>query len=82
MTWNFIDPNGHTHDIEKDTANEADAYAQEWFAEQCEPTRNGQQFTDIGWLVEVNEDGEDVRRIECGLEYVHYHGDRKEHGTW
>lgn len=81
-TWNFIDPNGNEHVLEKDTANEADEWAQEWFAEQCEATRNGQQFTDIGWLVELNEDGDVVRKIEHGLYYQHWHGDGKEHRTW
>lgn len=84
MTWNFIDPNGNEHVLEE-TANEADAYAQQWFSdyirEHTSP-RNGQQFTDIGWLVELNEDGDVVRKIEHGLYYQHWHGDRKEHGTW
>jgi hypothetical protein len=83
--WNFIDPNGHEHVLEKETPAEADAYAQDWFAwhirENTSP-RNGQQFTDIGWLVEVDAYGEEIRRIEHGLYYQHYHGDRKEHGTW
>jgi hypothetical protein len=85
MTWNFIDPNGQEHVLEKESAAEADAYAQEWFAsytrEHTSP-RNGQQFTDIGWLVEVDADGEEIRRIEHGLYYQHYHGNAKEHGTW
>jgi hypothetical protein len=85
MTWNFIDPNGQEHLLEKDNAAAADECAQEWFEayilENTSP-RNGQQFTDIGWLVEVDADGEELRRIEHGLYYQHSKTDREEHGTW
>ena len=83
--WNFIDPNGQEHVLEKESAAEADAYAQEWFAEDVledNSPHNGQQFTDIGWLVEVDADGEEIRRIEHGLYYQHSKTDKEEHGTW
>lgn len=82
MYWDFIDSNGNRHVIEKDTADQADEYAQNWFAERCEATRYGQTFADIGWLVELDEEGAEIRRIETALEYEHERCDREEHGTW
>jgi hypothetical protein len=85
MTWNFIDPNGVTHEIEKETSALADEYAQNWWRDEVmrwESPRHGQQFTDIGWLVEVDADGEELRRIEHGLYYQHSKTDKEEHGTW
>lgn len=85
MVWDFIDNNGKVHNLEAETAEIADGYAQDWWKNKVlsiTSPRNGQIFTDIGWLVESDDDGIEIRRIECGLEYEHYHGDKKEHGTW
>lgn len=85
MAWDFIDQRGYYHNIEAETSAKADEYAQGWYAsyiENNESPKNGQTFSAMGELVELDDDDVEIERIECRLEYNGYHGDIKEHGTW
>lgn len=73
-------------DFEFDSEKEAQYWADEEFAEQCqeENPRNNEEFSEDITLVEFSydDDGERVihQEIEGSVDYVHYHGDLKEHG--
>lgn len=83
--WTF-ERDSELQDYEFDTQEEAQYWADEAFAEQCqeESPANNEEFSEEITLVEFSFDdnGERVthQEIESCVEYVHYHGDRKEHG--
>lgn len=73
------------HGYEFDTAEAAEMYLNEQYAEHCqsECPRNGEVFCDTMILVRYDfETDEILEEKEIVLEYEHYHGDRAEHETW
>lgn len=87
--WSYI-YDGDEDDSDYGSKVAAQHAADEWWAERCnddnEGMRNGETFeADIELIAyTIDEDGERKRftTINSTVEYEHYHGDLKEHGTW
>lgn len=90
MFWTYSVGGGELFDAEFNTQEEAQADADERYAEQIadeESPRNGETFSNDIELIRFtwdDETGERVihERVPGTVEYEHYHGDLKEHGTW
>lgn len=83
--WTF-ERDGEIGDFEFDTEKEAQYWADEVFAEECQEDspENGDEFSEDITLIEFSfdDDGDRVvhQKIEGSVDYTHYHGDLKEHG--
>lgn len=84
--WTYI-VDGEVYDVDFNTQAEAQASADEGFAEQCQEDspRNGESFSEEIELIRYSydDDGERVihERIDGSVDYEHYHGDYAEHNT-
>lgn len=80
--YNF-EYDGEMHDIQCDTQERAEKWADTWWFERCEP--EGQSESDSGFIVQCDEnDDGDVTvklRIPFELEYVHERSDYDEHNV-
>lgn len=80
---------GERHDLECTTQKAVEEWADEWFSERCHEgdraLRNGESFSDEGFIIkyQVDDDGvvTDLERTKYALEYEYYHGDYAEHNT-
>ncbi len=72
MIWNFIDHRGKEHEIEKSSAKLAMEWAADWYGRYVDDNYElscGQEISDIGYIVEVDDDGIEVERTEIELHY-------------
>lgn len=70
-----------------ETPSKAENWAQACFEEECEglSPSNGETFYREIEVIGLTLDGDneiEIYRQKETLEYEHYHGDAKEHGTW
>lgn len=83
--WTF-ERDGEVFDAEFSSQKEAQEWADDAFAEQCqeEGPRNSETFSEEIFLLrrycdENTGDWVEVERIKSAVEYEHYHGDHAEH---
>ncbi len=85
--WEY-EHDGELSDGEYGSKTAAQAAADEWWAERQQDNEgmsNGETFEDDIELVAFKQGDDDpveIAHMKSTVEYEHYHGDLKEHGTW
>ena len=85
MIYYNFEYDGDIKELQADSPEAAEKWANEWFAERCEQCGE-RKAKDEGYIVEVSLDNNDEPwergRDKIALEYEYYHGDFAEHNTW